>query len=253
MAAVVAVLAAAAWGAAPVERLSPRPNTPCLPHCGDNPAAQECADCCRSVPHETDWKCGTDDAAACCVGAWEPACWDVASTNNFMHACDQCGVGIPNNRFGDTGQFEELGRDALFPDKKIGVDGCSWIFALLPGPAPVRSAEVVLEIKIKDGCYDEIPDKVDQNIHKFAISDGSFVVDEVCLKDDRVIQRVQGGGCPSCPTTSAAPCSEAAWKDLKTGDKVGAVAVPLIVGMLIGGGVVYLLVRKDSRGAFRLL
>lgn len=246
MAAVVAVLAAAAWGAAPVERLSPRPNTPCLPHCGDNPTAQECADCCRSVPHETDWKCGTDDAAACCVGAWEPACWDVASTNNFMHACDQC---IPDNAFISAeclsgGRpcptawiFQQL--NGFVPNAK-DVTGCGWGFQLLPPDAGDPPGRVRLKLTIGRECYATNPPEDDRTLIE-SIADPTWVLDNVC--PPAAPQK-----CPSCPTTSAA-----AWNDLKTGDKVGAVAVPLIVGMLIGGGVVYLLVRKDSRGAFRLL
>ena len=76
-------------------RLSPKHDTPCLPQCGNNPTTEECANCCRTVRHETDWKCDASDAAGCCVGSWDAECWDVASDKNRFHACNQCSMSTP--------------------------------------------------------------------------------------------------------------------------------------------------------------
>ncbi len=71
--------------------LKAKANTPCLKHCQTDPSGDECATCCRSVPHEIDWKCNTPDAAACCTGVWDAECWDRAFADNRNHACNQCG------------------------------------------------------------------------------------------------------------------------------------------------------------------
>ena len=85
------VTTVSAW-ANPSAVLEPREGTPCLSSCEENPSNDSCKLCCEQVQHEVDWKCGaasSDDKAACCEN-WNKQCWDVASDQNFGHACNQC-------------------------------------------------------------------------------------------------------------------------------------------------------------------
>ena len=87
------VTTVSAW-ATPSAVLKLREKTPCRSACEENPSNDSCKLCCGQVKHEVDWKCGaasSDDKAACCEN-WNEQCWDVASDQNFGHACNQCGI-----------------------------------------------------------------------------------------------------------------------------------------------------------------
>ena len=84
------VTTVSAW-ATPSAVLKPREGTPCRSEC-ENPSNDSCKLCCEQVQHEVDWKCGaalSNDKAACCEN-WNKQCWNVASDQNFGHACNQC-------------------------------------------------------------------------------------------------------------------------------------------------------------------
>lgn len=84
-------------------KVVPIPANPCVEACVHDPSSSDCAQCCRTVPHEVDWKCENmregnmlanlffkRTPAACCSGSWNPSCWDTPSASNFYHACASC-------------------------------------------------------------------------------------------------------------------------------------------------------------------
>ena len=73
--------------------------TPCAGACETDPSAAACATCCRAQRHEIDWQCGGEHPAECCLGEWSDACWNVMSSANNGHACNQC------NAFHHRGEF----------------------------------------------------------------------------------------------------------------------------------------------------
>jgi len=91
----------------PEGQVPTRPGTPCLPHCGQNPAAAECQECCATVIHEQPWHCGEDSAAQCCKN-WEPACWNTPSENNNQHSCNMCTPVTTTTTTPDTRVFDPL-------------------------------------------------------------------------------------------------------------------------------------------------
>lgn len=100
----------------PLKKVQPIPANPCVQACeGDGADTDDCMQCCRTVHHEVDWKCQEDgstmfktSAANCCIGEWNPECWDTPSADNFFHACASC-CGSCSNSFngcGDCGNTE---------------------------------------------------------------------------------------------------------------------------------------------------
>ena len=118
----------------------------------DDPLSHSCRSCCRSVTHETDWKCdaavGSPDTATCCVGDWDAECWNVASAANHDHACNQCRASL-SIKIGSNILAEDVNGVVLYPsiwlcqhsacpvlrtvDQNITLDECARQCTLTPG------------------------------------------------------------------------------------------------------------------------